>query len=233
MKKLIFLLLALPTLAAAQEKPVQVPNACEEGTPFTIRIPVRFDDNMTVQYAWYRNDTLVEDSHTLLLGEKTIAYTIPAEDAFGSAVYHFTYRLNDGYNEWTRSPRYAVSFIPACNPGVISYAEYVCDGITDAGTVSYAEYVCDGITDAGAVGYTLCNGVNDAGSVSAITNTCNGVSDAGTVGYALCNGINDAGSISVITHTCNGVNDAGTVSYAEYVCNGITDAGTISWAVNN
>ena len=110
MKKLIFLLLALPTLLTAQEKPVQVP-PCVEGNSYTIKIPVKFPENMTVQYVWYRNDTLIEDTHTLLLGEKVIAYTIPADKAFGSALYHFKYNLHDEHDgEWTDSPRYAVSF---------------------------------------------------------------------------------------------------------------------------
>ena len=122
MKKLIFLLFALPTLLAAQEKlaaqqkAVQVPS-CEAGSVFTIRVPVKFPDSMTVQYAWYRNDTLIDDTHKLLLGEKTIAYTVPADKAFGSAVYHFKYNLHDDHDgEWTSSPKYVVTFAQQQSP---------------------------------------------------------------------------------------------------------------------
>jgi len=95
-KKLyIIIVLLLPMLATAQEKSMVVPYSCGAGNAFTIKIPVRFPENMTVQYAWYRNDTLIEDSHKLLLGEKTIAYTIPADKAFGTSVaYHFKYCLD-------------------------------------------------------------------------------------------------------------------------------------------
>ena len=114
MKKLLFLLLALPTLLTAQEKFVQVPTPCLAGQAFTIKIPVRFPDSLAVQYAWYRNDTLIEDTHKLLLGEKTIAYTVPADKAFGSAVYYFKYLLHDEYAEWTASPKYMLTFLLQC-----------------------------------------------------------------------------------------------------------------------
>ena len=142
MKKLILLLLVLPLLATAQDKPVQVPASGFEGTAFTIRIPVKFPENMTVQYAWYRNDTLIEDSHMLLLGEKTIAYTIPAEKAFGSAVYHFTYLLHDDFPEWSHSPRYAVSFLPPqdCNLNVGSIAVELCELGAGSITIELCEF---------------------------------------------------------------------------------------------
>jgi hypothetical protein len=104
MKKLLLFLLALPMLTTAQEKPVRVPTPCLAGQPFTIKIPVKFPDSMAVQYAWYRNDTLVEDLHMLLLGEKTISYTVPDTAAYGeNVVFHFIYRLDDDLHCWTAS----------------------------------------------------------------------------------------------------------------------------------
>ena len=155
MKKLLFILLALPVLATAQEKPIQVP-PCVEGNSFTIRIPVRFDDNMTVQYAWYRNDTLIDDTHTLLLGEKVIAYTIPASEAYGSAVYHFTYNLHDDHDgEWTDSPHYLVTFHipPPLKASEITGSTSVCANatgltysVTNVADVSYSWTVPTGWT---------------------------------------------------------------------------------------
>ena len=146
MKKLyIIIAMLLPTLLTAQEKTVQVP-ACRAGSAFTIRIPVRFHDSMTVQYAWYRNDTLIDDTHTLLLGEKTIAYTVPAGDAHGNAVYYFKYLLHDDCHEWTRSPRYKLNF-----QAVIS-----CPALSGAGSIS-------------SIAAYSCNGVSGAGSISSIT----------------------------------------------------------------
>ena len=180
MKKLLLILLALPMLTTAQEKIVQVP-PCVEGNSFTIRIPVKFPDSMTVQYAWYRNDTLIDGTHMLLLGEKVVAYIIPADKAFGSAVYHFTYRLHDDYIEWSRSPRYLVNFQTTIN----------CPAIITSGAISVAATAsCSGgVTSAGVV------------SVAATASCSNGVTSAGTVSVAAtasCNdGVTSAGSISV------------------------------------
>ena len=128
MKKLFFILLTLPILLAAQEKPVVIPSTCCEGNSFTIRIPVKFPDNMTVQYAWYRNDTLVEDSHKLLLGEKAIAYAVPADKAYGNAVYHFKYNLHDKHDgEWTESQKYLLTFgVTPAQPSTITGNATVC-----------------------------------------------------------------------------------------------------------
>ena len=173
MKKLLFTLLALPMFATAQEKSVRVPT-CEAGSAFTIKIPVKFPDSMTVQYAWYRNDTLIDDTHMLLLGEKAIAYTIPADKAFGSAVYHFTYNLHDEHDgEWTDSPRYMVSFLTACPP-IPGAIEDGCTGVAAAGAI---EDSCTGITAAGAIEDT-CTGITAAG---AIEDTCTGVTSAGRI----------------------------------------------------
>ena len=175
MRNLFFLLLALPMFAAAQAQLVQVPT-CRAGTPFTIRIPVRFPDSLAVQYAWYRNDTLVEDSHTLMLGEKTIAYTVPADKAHGDSVaFHFKYRLNDGCEEWSHSPRYLLNFQTICPPipGIASVAALPCDGgVSSPGVASVTAYSCSG-------------GISSAGTASVTAYSCSGgVSNAGTASIA-------------------------------------------------
>ena len=182
MKKLLFILLALPILLTAQEKPVQV-YSCGVGTAFTIRIPVKFPDSMTVKYMWYRNDTAVTAEATLLPNEKTIAYTIPAEKAVGnSAAFHFRYCIDDECSDvWTRSPVYLVMFAP-------------CDDISGAGTVSVA--VCNDISDAGTISDFVCSDVNNAGTVN--VTVCNDVSGAGTIAIAACNDISNAGTISIL-----------------------------------
>ena len=108
-KLYIIIALLLPTLLTAQEKLVQVPT-CEAGVAFTIRIPINAH-GMTVQYAWYRNDTLIAGTEKILMpNENKIAYTIPAEQARGNAVYYFKYLLHDDFPEWTMSRKYALSF---------------------------------------------------------------------------------------------------------------------------
>ena len=108
--------MCLPMLTVAQPLPVQVVSPCSVDSAFTIRIPVRFPEYITtVQYEWYRNDTLIAGTEKLLLPNETkISYTIPAEQANGNAVYHFKYRLHDDYPEWTTSRRYLVRFVPRC-----------------------------------------------------------------------------------------------------------------------
>ena len=182
MKKIFLLLftaLLLPTLLAAQEKLVQVPYTCGAGNAFTIRIPVKFPDSMTVQYAWYRNDTLIEGTQKLLMSnEKAIAYTVPTDKAFGSAVYHFAYNLHDEYDgKWSRSPRYAVSFLPVCPPapGTVSVAVGC---VSDVGTVGVA-VGC--VSNAGTVNVDVGGCVSNAGTVN-VTVGC--VSDVGTISFS-------------------------------------------------
>ena len=121
----LFVCLLLPTFLAAQE-PVQMVSPCLAGSAFTIRIPVRVPDNTTVQYAWYRNDTLIEGTEAILLSsESKIFYTVPDSLAYGdNVVFHFMYRLSDELdclNCWTASRKYAVSFLSdlSCNAGGI------------------------------------------------------------------------------------------------------------------
>ena len=118
MKNLLRLTLLLCLTAVwAVGQPVQIPNSCPEGSAFTIRIPVR-PGGYAVQYEWYRNDTLIAGQQNLLLGdEHAIAYTIPADKAFGdNVVFHFKYKLNDGHEAWSSSPKYAITFFQQQTP---------------------------------------------------------------------------------------------------------------------
>ena len=173
MKKLIFILLALPMLAAAQPPPVQV-QSCSEGCQFTIKIPVKFPDSMTVQYAWYRNDTLIAGTAATLAGAGTIAYTIPDALAYGSALYHFAYRLSDEPGAWSRSPRYNVSFAPL-TLGVVNLAG--CNGVSAMGAIDLA--ACKGVSAMGAISFAACRGVSAMGAISFAA--CKGVSAMGTI----------------------------------------------------
>ena len=110
MKKLLFILLALPMLTTAQ--PVQVPYSCGAGNAFTIKIPVRLPVGASIEYVWYRNDTVVQTT-PLTAGVTAISYTVPADKAYGNAVaFHFKYRV-DCDDEWSLSSRYLVNF-PLC-----------------------------------------------------------------------------------------------------------------------
>ena len=111
MKHKLYIIIALllpPLLTTAARDTVYVSASCVEGTAFTIRIPVKLQ-GMSVEYVWYRNDTVVEEN-PLTAGVTTIAYTIPANKAYGSSAFHFKYRLNDGCNEWTASKMYVMTF---------------------------------------------------------------------------------------------------------------------------
>ena len=145
MKKLLFILLALPMLAAAQ--PVQVTNSCFAGNAFTIKIPVRIPAGASGEYEWYRNDTLIAGTRaTLTAGVTVIAYTVPADKAFGDSVlFHFKYNVYENgcgnCGEWLLSPRYVVSFLAICPPipGVASVAVFPCNGgVTAPGVISVA-----------------------------------------------------------------------------------------------
>ena len=109
--------LLLPTLAAAQQPPVEVPT-CELGNAFTLKVPVRVPAGALAQYEWYRNDTLIAGSQAqLTAGEGKISYTVPAYDAVGDSVsYHFKYSVYEaGHSdcgEWIASRKYVLRFLP-------------------------------------------------------------------------------------------------------------------------
>ena len=185
MKKIFLLLLALPMLAAAQEPLVQLPPCCE-GNSYTVRIPVRFSDSTTVRYVWYRNDTAVTAEATLPSGEKAIAYTIPANKAHGnSVVFHFKYRLNDGYGAWTSSPKYALTFsVAPAQPSAITGSTTVCANTTG---LTYSVTNVSGISYTWSVtgtGWGITAGQNTS-SVTVTAGTANG-SISVTPGTALC-----------------------------------------------
>ena len=179
MKKLLpFLFALMPLLATA----VRVPYTCGEGNAFTIRIPVRIPASMSVEYEWYRNDTLIAGTKTgLTKNVAAIAYTIPDYKAYGDSVaFHFRYRV-DCNDEWLLSPRYVVNFHTiTCPtivaPGAVSLTILSCSGgVSDAGVISrIGKRTCsDGVSDAGAISsldvISCSGGVSDAGEISGIT----------------------------------------------------------------
>jgi len=195
MKKIFLLLLTACLLAASARAQELVPIAtsCMAGNPFTISIPFKLPPNDTVFYRWYCNGQLsgVEGVATQANGK--ISYTIPADSTnYGRAEAYFTYRLNDDCDEWTRSPRYVVSFVIICPPapGAINFSAYSCSGgVSTSGVVNFAAYACSGgISNAGAINfsaYSCSGGVSNAGVVSFSAYSCsNGVSNAGAISFA-------------------------------------------------
>ena len=123
MKKLLFILLALPMFATAQEKRVRVEASCHEGSAFTISIPFKLPPEAdTVWYRWYFKGKLVEDTARVATRDNLkIAYTIPADSTYGADVEaYFDYQLSDECCDvWTRSPVYVVTFL-SCPPPQVS-----------------------------------------------------------------------------------------------------------------
>ena len=241
MKKLIFILLALPMLATAETK--QVPYSCGNGNAFTISIPVKFPAGMTVQYAWYRNDTLIE--HKLLMaGEKAIAYTIPAEKAYGANVaFHFTYCLSDGCEVWTKSPTYLVTF-QECEPpqaSAIAGDTAVCAGAKLTYSTAYAAGVFyqwslpagwavaagDGTSSITVTADTTNGDItvragNGCGVGATQTLAVSAVSCGDLIEW--CEGITSPGTIN--DDTCTDIIVAGSIN--DDACTGITSAGSIN-----
>ena len=257
MKKLLLILLSLPLLTTAQL--VRVPFSCAEGNAFTIRIPVKFRENTTVQYAWYRNDTLIEGSHKLLLGEKTIAYTIPADKAFGTSVaFHFKYCLHDECSDvWTKSPTYLVNFHVFLPPQV---AAIMGDTVACAGTpTAYSTTYISGVYYMWSVpvGWTITAGANThsitvkagtaGGFIVVVPANSSGVGATrtlavstvklnapGAIGFEAfshCSSVNSAGVIGFAADTCaGGVSNAGVIDFAAFPCSGgVSTAGTIDF----
>ena len=174
MKKLLLLLLALPMLTTAQEKTVQVPYSCDAGNEFTIRIPVK-TRGMSVEYVWYRNDTVVATA-PMTAGVTAISYTIPADKAYGdgdTAAFHFKYRLNDGCDVWSRSPRYVVTFQPIicpAIPGAIGFGDCTAPGTVSVGSCTTPGTVGFGIcTNPGTVSVSICTSPGAVGCVPCVT----------------------------------------------------------------
>ena len=128
MKRKLYIIIAmlLPTLLTAQEKVVQVPYSCGAGNAFTIKIPVRIPAGASGEYEWYKNDTLIAGTRTTLTaGVTAIAYTIPANEAYGdSMVFYFKYNVYENgcsdCGEWTASPKYIVTFLTPSSPCTIT-----------------------------------------------------------------------------------------------------------------
>ena len=234
MKKLIFLLLALPMLTLTATA-AQVPFSCGEGNEFTIRIPVK-TRGMSVEYVWYRNDTVVETA-PLTAVVTSISYTVPAEKAFGSNVaYHFTYRM-DCDEEWLLSPRYVVSFLAGPPPQV---GAIMGDTVVCTGTAAYSTTYIPGVYYMWSVpaGWTVTAGQNTSsitvkagtanGYVVIVPANSNGVGDTRTLAVTTAH-ISALGTLSVAPYICSGGgSNAGTVSLSAHSCSGgISNAGTI------
>ena len=199
---IIIALLLLPMFATAQEKPVQVPTPCLAGQPFTIKIPVKFPAEVTlVEYAWYRNDTLIKGTQKLLMpNEKAISYTVPDTAAYGeNVVFHFMYRLDDDMHCWTASRKYMVTFwndpcdmrhgeIGAVNCYLTAGKLGLTKCALTSGTVGFSQCVLT----SGPVGFSQC--VLTSGTVGfsqcALTSGTVGLSQctltSGTVGFSQC-----------------------------------------------
>ena len=246
MKKIFLLLLALPMFATAQ--PVQVPYSCGAGNAFTIRIPVK-TRGMSVEYVWYRNDTVVAEV-PLTAGVTTIAYTVPDTLAHGSSMFHFKYRLNDGCNEWTASPKYAVTFLPPAQASAIAgnttacagtigliYSVEFAEGVSYDWTVPAGWAITAGQGDnsitvtAGDAGGTVSVTPSNSGGSGAVRTltvaiqcSCPAVSAPGSVGFSLssCSGsMSSAGAIGFALSPCSGsVSSAGAVGFAPSPCSG-------------
>jgi len=91
---------------------------CEPKIKFTLSVPIRLSPPDTITYRWYRNGVLINggapDGIAVYDNSKVICI-IPASEAKGiNVVFYFDYKLNDGLNCWTLSPRkYTISFMPS------------------------------------------------------------------------------------------------------------------------
>ena len=241
MKKKLYIVIALllPMLTTAQI--VRVPYSCVAGYEFTISIPVKFPAKVTtVQYAWYRNDTLIAGTQKLLMaGERAIAYTIPASKAYGEDVaFHFTYCMDDECSDvWTKSPRYLISFYALPPPEL---EEILGDTVVCAGT--YATYSIAyeaGVNYTWAVspGWKITSGQGSsrvtvtagtaAGIVSVTPANYNGSGNTVALSVSI-DGAVAPGVAGVAEYSCSDVTSAGVAGVTPYSCTDITSAGVIS-----
>ena len=193
---------AVPAAAPCPDNtPVRVPNLLVAGYCFTIRIPVRLPPGITGEYEWFRNGVAIPEARGgISSGANSIAYTVPADLAWGEAQeFYFMFRLSDYpcATCWDPSPRYVVSFLTICPPipGVVSLT------------------ACSG-------------GVSNGGAIRLATNSCGGgVSSAGTISLAACSGgVSNGGTISL--YPWNGCGNTGGV--ISLVSCGGSAGGTIS-----
>jgi len=122
----MLLALLLPIFSAAVDT-VRVDTRCNEGTAFSIRVPVRFPAGVTVVYEWYRNDTAVTEKVTLPTNERAIAYTIPDTAAFGDSLFFYfkyiAYEGDEPCDEWSESKRFVIHFTPYCRLYTLGWVE--------------------------------------------------------------------------------------------------------------
>jgi len=257
MKKL-YIIIALLFAMFATAQPVQVPYSCGAGNAFTIKIPVRLPVGASIEYVWYRNDTVVQTT-PLTAGVTAISYTVPADKAYGNAVaFHFKYRV-DCDDEWSLSARYLVNF-PLCTlPQVsavvgdtavcggmprLTYSTNYVSGVYYTWTVPAGWRITTGrntssitVTADTAGGVISVTPANDCGSGATHTLTVSTLklNSPGAISFEVlsaCEGVGSAGVIGFAADTCaDGVNNAGVIDFAPALCNdGISTAGTISFA---
>jgi len=112
MKKITLLLSLLLFMPPARgDEPLRVPNACGAGKAFTIVVPVQLPAGVQVSYRWYRNGVAIAGAvGNITPSNTTVAYTIPANNAYGNSVeFYFDYRAH-GSAAYNLSPVYVVSF---------------------------------------------------------------------------------------------------------------------------
>ena len=119
MKKLLFILLALPTLSAFAASPCAYDTVaqiapCKAGREFTIKIPVRLPSGIFAEYLWQRNGVAILGTQGATgIGGGMIAYTIPAASAYGeNQKFSFLFRMSDDScaDCWDTSPLYEISW---------------------------------------------------------------------------------------------------------------------------
>ena len=229
----IALLLALPMLATAAQDFVPVPYSCGAGSAFTIKIPVRIPANTSGEYVWYKNDTLMEWTRTALTpGARTIAYTVPAHEAYGDVLLLFKYRMYkpgcSDCDEWQLSPLYLVSFLAPGPPQVAAVMgdEMVCTGISATFSTTYIPDVYYAWTV--PLGWTITAGINThsitvtagtaSGFVSVTPANFNGVGAVRTLAVGVVGAITP-GTASVADYTCTSdIVEAGVASVVDYTC---------------
>jgi len=253
----ILLALLLAAGARAQEKSTPVIPCCDS-IAFTIRIPVR-TAGMRAEHVWYRDGVEIQGTRTgLTAGVTAIFYTIPPELARGeNVVFHFKYRLDDGCNEWTSSPKYVLTFakFAPITPHIAGDAT-VCPSST---ALTYSVAYETGVRydwTVPATGWRITSGqgtnsitvalsasaVNGDVSVLPFNNCKDGVSDtlsvsivataAGVahIGDTPCVGAGVAGVARIEDTPCVGAGVAGVARIDPYPCSGGARAGVASIA---
>jgi hypothetical protein len=250
MKKLYIIIALLLTLTATAQ-PVRVPYSCGEGNAFTIRIPIRLPANTSVEYVWYKNGAEIAGTRTALTKNITaIAYTIPANEAFGDSVaYHFEYSVYkvgcSDCEEWLSSPLYVVRFTTCDRPqaSAIIGDTTVCAGasrlaysVAPVAGASYAwNFPAGWRVTAGRYSSTVTVTADTAaGAISVeLGNSC-GFGAPRTLAVSTVK-LRSPGVIDFGVAACSGgVSTPGVISFEVFTCggDGVSSAGVIDFAAS-